>query len=170
MATEVQTFKLKLLGDGGVGKTTWVHKCKVNEFNKKYVRTIGAEAHPIGVHTNHGWILLTIYDYGDREYAGNPVQTTDATILMFDLTRKSSHTDLGNWFAKCGANEAVFVVGNKSDSEIKVTEPNFAANNGLPYMQVSAKTTTCKELFEPILRRLTGHTDLVCVDSGDSIQ
>ena len=37
MAAEPVTFKLVLVGDGGVGKTTFVKRHLTGEFEKKYV-------------------------------------------------------------------------------------------------------------------------------------
>jgi len=42
-AAEVPEFKLVLIGDGGVGKTTFVKRHKTGEFGKMYVPTMGAE-------------------------------------------------------------------------------------------------------------------------------
>ena len=35
----VQHFKLVLVGDGGVGKTTFVRRYRTGEFEKKYIAT-----------------------------------------------------------------------------------------------------------------------------------
>lgn len=43
-ATQVPEFKLVLVGDGGVGKTTFVKRHMTGEFEKKYVGT--PERHP----------------------------------------------------------------------------------------------------------------------------
>jgi GTPase SAR1 family protein len=50
----VPQFKLVLVGDGGVGKTTFVKRHKTGEFEKKYVATVGAEVHPMDFTTNRG--------------------------------------------------------------------------------------------------------------------
>ena len=38
MADQVHTFKCVLVGDGGVGKTTFVKRHITGEFEKKYLR------------------------------------------------------------------------------------------------------------------------------------
>ena len=43
MTSSIPTFKLVLVGDGGVGKTTFVKRHETGEFEKKYVSTIGVE-------------------------------------------------------------------------------------------------------------------------------
>ena len=43
MAQQVPEFKLVLVGDGGVGKTTLVKRHLTGEFEKKYIPTLGVE-------------------------------------------------------------------------------------------------------------------------------
>ena len=157
----MQTYRIKFLGEGGVGKTSWIRKIRHIDFNKSYVGTVGSEFHPHSVVTNHGTIQFTFMDYyGKEEYASpNPIESTDATVLMFDLSRKFTHTKLSHWHELCGT-EPVFLVGNKSDLESVVT-PTYHIEHDLPYVAVSAKTGNMEDLFIPILRRLTGHNDLV---------
>lgn len=40
-------FKLILVGDGGVGKTTFVRRHMTGEFEKRYVATRGVEVYPM---------------------------------------------------------------------------------------------------------------------------
>jgi len=57
----VPTFKLVLVGDGGVGKTTFVKRHLSGEFEKKYVATVGAEVHPMDFSTQHGKIVFNVW-------------------------------------------------------------------------------------------------------------
>ena len=50
----IPTCKLVVVGDGGVGKTTFVKRHKTGEFEKKYLATVGVEIHPMTFYTNHG--------------------------------------------------------------------------------------------------------------------
>ena len=67
----VPTYKLVLVGDGGVGKTTFVKRHRTGEFEKKYVATVGAEVHPMDFTTNLGKIIFNVWDTaGQEKYAG----------------------------------------------------------------------------------------------------
>ena len=67
----VAFFKCLLVGDGGVGKTTFVKRHKTGEFEKKYVATVGAEVIPMDFTTNRGKMIFSVWDTaGQEKYAG----------------------------------------------------------------------------------------------------
>jgi GTP-binding nuclear protein Ran len=153
------TYNINILGDGGVGKSVWIHKMRSNTFVNKYVATVGYEVYPTSINTNHGYILVNFYDYAGQEkyIPQNTVyHTSNATILMFDLTRNFTYKNLNLWKEKC-KEEHVFIVGNKSDCDDITIVPN------IPYLSVSAKTMTLTDLLTPILQKLTGHQDLAII-------
>lgn len=66
----VAEYKLVLVGDGGVGKTTFVKRHLTGEFEKKYIATLGVEVHPMIFYTNHGPIRLNVWDTAGQEKLG----------------------------------------------------------------------------------------------------
>lgn len=66
----VAKFKLVMVGDGGVGKTTFVKRHRTGEFEKTYTPTQGVNVTPVPFHTNHGTILLEIWDTAGQEKLG----------------------------------------------------------------------------------------------------
>ena len=50
----VPEFKLVLIGDGGVGKTTFVKRHLTGDYEKRYIATVGVEVHPLTFYTNRG--------------------------------------------------------------------------------------------------------------------
>ena len=64
---QVPEFKLILVGDGGVCKTTFVKRHLTGEFEKKYVATLGVEVHPLLFHTNRGPIKFNVWDTAGQE-------------------------------------------------------------------------------------------------------
>ena len=85
-------FKLILVGDGGVGKTTFVKRHLTGEFEKKYVATLGVEVHPLLFHTNRGPIKFNVWDTAGQEVSphGN-VETRKLKwpLLTFDLPHRN---------------------------------------------------------------------------------
>lgn len=80
----VAEFKLIMVGDGGVGKTTYVKRHLTGEFEKKYIgkkskilyftinfiATQGVEVSSITFFTNHGPIKFNIWDTAGQEKLG----------------------------------------------------------------------------------------------------
>lgn len=53
-------YKLVLVGDGGVGKTTLVKRHITGEFTKGYVPTLGVEVKSLMFNTNYGPVTFDI--------------------------------------------------------------------------------------------------------------
>ncbi|CAF4409559.1 unnamed protein product, partial [Adineta steineri] len=66
----VPEFKLVLVGDGGVGKTTFVKRHLTGEFEKKYEATVGVNVHPLNFSTNYGEIIFSVWDTAGQEKFG----------------------------------------------------------------------------------------------------
>ncbi len=163
MTDKPMTFNIALLGDSGVGKTSWMRRMMGDPFQPQFHATVGCNAKSFLWETNYGLFDLNFYDYAGQEKYGfrfeRPlVAQSDATVLMFDLTSRVSYKNTKHWKQKCGG-EPVFVVGNKCDikaENIKVV-PKFHEN----YLELSAKRMTGADLVTHILRVLSGHPDLV---------
>ena len=69
-AGQIPQFKLLLVGDGGVGKTTFVKRHLTGEFEKKYIATVGVEVHPLQFHTNRGALQFNVWDTAGQEKFG----------------------------------------------------------------------------------------------------
>ena len=54
------SFKLVIIGDGGVGKTTFVKRHITGEYEKRYIATIGAEVHPLAFATSRGEVCFNV--------------------------------------------------------------------------------------------------------------
>jgi GTP-binding nuclear protein Ran len=67
---QTREFKVCLVGNGGVGKTTFVKRFIFREFEKKYVATLGVEVHPLTFDTNYGKITLNMWDTAGQERFG----------------------------------------------------------------------------------------------------
>tara|TARA_R100000750_G_scaffold62456_2_gene56251 strand:+ start:258 stop:755 length:498 start_codon:yes stop_codon:yes gene_type:complete len=97
----IRTFKLVLVGDGGVGKTTYIKKLHINEFEHKYVATLGVEVHPITLHTNYGDIRFNCWDTAGVEKFGGLRDSYyvlgDAAIVMGSLHDMESLDHMQTW-------------------------------------------------------------------------
>jgi len=66
-APAIPEFKLVFVGDGGVGKTTFVKRHITGEFERRYIATVGVEVHPMVFYTNHGPVRFNVWDTAGQE-------------------------------------------------------------------------------------------------------
>ena len=116
------TFKIVLVGDGNVGKTTYIKKLLLNEFEHKYVATLGVEVHPITIHTNYGVIQFNCWDTAGQERFGGLGAgyyiSGDGAIVMGSLSDPGSLDHMEVWrdsVAEYIDNENVINVFSKAD-------------------------------------------------------
>jgi len=123
MATQAPEFKLVLVGDGGVGKTTFVKRHLTGEFEKKkYNATVGVEVHPLQFQTNRGLIVYNVWDTAGQEKFGGLRDGYyiggQCAIIMFDVTSRITYKNVPNWhkdLIRVCENIPIVLCGNKVD-------------------------------------------------------
>jgi GTP-binding nuclear protein Ran len=169
------TFKICLVGDGGVGKTTFVKRHKTGEFEKKYVATLGVEVYPLDFSTNHGVVRFNIWDTaGQEKFAGlkdGYYIGSEGAILMFDVTNRQSYNNLDSWYegvTKVCQDVPIVLCGNKVDIAKRQVLPkdiSFHRKKKIQYYDISAKSNfNFEKPFLYLARQLTGHDDLQFVE------
>ena len=63
-------FKLVMVGDGAVGKITYVKRHRTGEFEKTYEPTRGVNVNYIPFYTNYGNMLFEVWDTAGQEKLG----------------------------------------------------------------------------------------------------
>lgn len=170
------TFKVVLIGDGAVGKTTFVKRHVTGEFEKVYTATQGAEVKEIIFYTNHGPIKLNLWDTAGQEKLGGLREGyyigANAAILMFDVTSRITYKNIAKWhkdLVRVCDNIPIVLVGNKvdqKDRKVKARQITFHRKRNLQYFDISAKSNYQYEKpFLWILRTLVGDPNLYLVES-----
>jgi GTP-binding nuclear protein Ran len=170
-APVIPTFKLVLVGDGGVGKTTFVKRHVTGEFEKKYVPTLGVEVRPIKFETNYGPACFNIWDTAGQEKFGGLRDgyyiQGQCAILMFDVTSRVTYKNVPNWFrdlTRVCENIPIVLVGNKvdiKDRTVKAKNITFHRKKNLQYYDLSAKSNyNFEKPFLWLARKLSGKNDL----------
>ncbi|MBY8985428.1 MAG: GTP-binding protein [Candidatus Lokiarchaeota archaeon] len=157
-------YKLSLIGDGGVGKTSMVQRYVHGLFKADYKATIGTfiskkECEFKELNTS---VKFMIWDLAGQHQFQRlwPDYLTDsrAGIIAFDLTNKESFENVRKWYDiinKVALPKIILIlVGNKADlndeRQISTEEGmDLAKELGVYYMETSAKTNqNVGELFE----------------------
>lgn len=117
-------FKLVLLGDGAVGKTSVRERYMGKGFSGSYLKTIGADFASNDVELGDHKIKLTIWDLaGQAAYAA--VRSSfyaggNGAFLVFDVQDPQSLMNLKTWIEEARTNSkdqiaSYVVLGNKAD-------------------------------------------------------
>ncbi|UCD02087.1 MAG: GTP-binding protein [Promethearchaeota archaeon] len=147
-------FKLILGGEGGVGKTSMVHRFVEDSFLTDYKSTIGTsimkkECEFQGLESK---VRFVIWDLAGQAQFKRVRQTylanAEAGILVYDVTREETFDSLENWFKEIKSVSpaiSLILVGNKIDlkeDRVVSTEQGeeLAQKLNLSYIETSAKT------------------------------
>ncbi|MHA1294684.1 MAG: Rab family GTPase [Promethearchaeota archaeon] len=118
-------YKICVVGDGGVGKTSMVLRYCENTFKENYIMTIGSNfsTKSVDLPEYPDYIVkLQIWDLAGQKHFSfvRPPFYRGATgiIYVFDLTRRSSFSNLLSWkeeVEKVIGQKPSLLVGNKLD-------------------------------------------------------
>jgi len=148
-------YKIIVLGDSGVGKTSLLYRCVKNEFSNMYKATIGADflSYPVEIKDKN--ITLQIWDSaGQERYQGlgnTFFRGADAYVLVFDVSKLSSFENINKWRdcfvlqsgVKTPEGFPCILLGNKIDRQDRTVSERmakeWAMNVKCPFYEVSAK-------------------------------
>jgi len=167
-----QLYKVIIVGDSGVGKTSLLNQYVNQRYTQQYRATVGADFLAKEVMVDDRLITLQIWDTAGQErfqsLGGAFYRGADCCVLTFDLTNAKSFESLDNWreeFLAQGApkdpeNFPFIVIGNKVDRETERKVPTAKAqswckNHGnIEYFEVSAKDNiSVEDAFQVVAKQ-----------------
>lgn len=102
-----KTYKIILVGDGGVGKTSFIRRyIDIGEtFERGYIATLGVEVyHTTYIHPDGQITHFTVWDTTGQEKYGGLADAyylqADACLFIYDRTSKSTSKSLPKWRAR----------------------------------------------------------------------
>jgi len=153
MKTEY-AFKIIIIGDPGVGKTSMLHRSIGQEFRKSYLPTIGTNIREKYIILHDTEFQMVLWDLaGQVKFEKLRIkfyQGAECIIIVFDLTNPESFENVKKWYSDVKSyfsnfNELeVVLCGNKSDlkEEIQISEEKaliLATELNIDYLETSAK-------------------------------
>ncbi len=163
------TFKILLLGDASVGKTSFTKRYCYNIFNPSERLTIGVDFHVKTIELNDTKIKLQIWDVGGEERFRFLLPTyclgANAAFLLYDITRPSTLDNISEWMTivrQKGGPIPIMLVGSKIDLSkssrkvpreygIQIAEKNNMAS----FVEISAKENVNVDEGFKVLTELT---------------
>jgi Ras-related protein Rab-11A len=169
-STSSLQFKIPIIGDGGVGKTTLTHRYLHGLFKESYHLTIGVDFFLKKFEIDGRNVSLQIWDFAGEEkfrfLLPGVINGAHGTIFMFDITRYGTFENLSTWFnvfktANENFNQDVpaLLVGSKTDLKglrtVSAKEAKSLAqnNNFKEYIECSSKNgENVEEIFQAITK------------------
>jgi len=163
------TFKILLLGDASVGKTSFTKRYCYNIFNPSERLTIGVDFHVKTIELNNKTIKLQIWDVGGEERFRFLLPTyclgANAAFLLYDTTRPATLDNIPEWTSivrQKGGKIPMMLCGSKIDLEktqrevprelgIQIAEKNDLSS----FVEVSAKDNINVDKAFQVISELT---------------
>ncbi|XP_016086973.1 ras-related protein Rab-3D-like [Sinocyclocheilus grahami] len=169
-------FKLLIIGNSSVGKTSFLFRYADDTFTSAFVSTVGIDFKVKTVFRNNKRIKLQIWDTAGQEryrtittayYRG-----AMGFLLMYDITNQDSFNAVQDWATQIKTyswdNAQVILVGNKCDLEDDRLVPaedsqRLAQELGFQFFEASAKDNiNVKQVFECLV-------DVICEKMNESM-
>eukprot|EP00731_Ephydatia_muelleri_P005657 Em0002g1833a len=166
------SYKLILIGDSRVGKTSIIYRYVDNVFSNSLMHTIGIDLQTKTIEVDGKKIKLQIWDtagqelHSYRSITNNFYRGAKGIMFVYDITNQQSYDHICNWeetirtFTQ-GTGVQRMLVGNKADCDgprrVVSTEDGqrLAASMNIPFFETSAKTgVNVKESFEDLARKI----------------
>lgn len=164
-----ESYKIILVGDGGVGKSTYIRRHLTGDFERKYLPTVGVYIRDLHLNTSIGEFTFNMWDCAGQEKFSSMRQGyyggASAAIIMYDVENSLSFDHVCNWY-----NEIKSVCGNIPIilCRNKVDELQFDINDNritLPHYDISVKSEyNCNEPLVHLLKLLTKN-DAITIES-----
>ena len=161
-------FKILLIGDAGVGKSSILLRFTDDSFEEHLASTIGVDFKVKTVSLGGKTVKLTIWDTAGQErfrtLTSSYYRGCHGIILVFDVNERSSFDNLKQWLDELElysttAHSSKLLVGNKIDLEDRqVTEQeatDFARQQAMMYLECSARTRVgIRQAFEEVVLKI----------------
>ncbi len=150
-------FRVILIGDSTVGKTSLVYELQEGAGNLEHSLTLGVDYYSKVFQKDEKVIKVQIWDTAGQDRFRSIVRTyyrnAIGGLLVFDLTNRSSFESVPSWLEEARYSQdsddgyVYVLVGNKADMKEKRVVSNeeaetFASKNNMRYIETSATTNS----------------------------
>jgi len=156
-------FKVVVVGNGSVGKTSAIVRFTTNSFRENYIPTLGVGFARKDLTIQDKRVVLQIWDLGGQDYLdkvrANFYAAAHGVMLIYDVTQRDTFDELLSWKEEVDShvdNYRMMLIANKVDLVsnrvvISYEGVSLAKRLGAEYVETSAKTgLNVNEAFEKL--------------------
>lgn len=145
-------YKIILLGDGEVGKSSFFKRYFFDDFEENYMLTMGVNDKYKFIKINDNEIKMQLWDTaGQERFRSLPrkyYQHADGIILIYDVTNRVSFNNVTKWLKDISDNTRkkliIYLVGNKIDligqRKVEYSEAlELSLSHKIKVMEISCK-------------------------------
>ncbi len=146
-------FKILLVGDTGVGKSSLLLRYCDNKFDENQVSTIGVDFKVKTLTLDGKRIQLAIWDTAGQEryrtLTSSYYRGAHGVVLLYDATNRDSYSNLDYWLGEIQSQSTYsssvrLLLSSKADMGVSVVVPlsegqNFASRHGMLFGSISSK-------------------------------
>ena len=158
----ITNYKIILLGETNVGKTTLFNKFTLDKNSYNYISTITVDNETKTIEYKNKKYSITLYDTAGQERFRSITQAyyhmADGFFIMFDITDEKSLLAVKNWINEIqnsNSSKIFLILGNKDDLDNKISDNNIndaLGNNKHLLLKTSAiQNINVKEAIEKII-------------------
>lgn len=172
-------FKLLMIGDAGVGKSSMLLRFTDDSFDDHIQSTIGVDFKVKHMDVNDKRIKVTIWDTAGQErfrtLTSSYYRGAQGVVMVYDVTRRDSFENLDQWLKEVklytpnnGEGVVKLLVGNKIDlgdskREVQREEgESWARSQGMLFLEASAKTKLgIRQCFLEVVQKILEDPDML---------
>ncbi|KAL4474715.1 hypothetical protein ABPG72_002308 [Tetrahymena utriculariae] len=160
-------FKLVIIGNSGVGKSSLLLRFSDDQFNESYLTTIGVDFRFRTLPIDQKQVKLQIWDTAGQErfrtITSAYYKGADGIVMVYDVTSENSFQDIDKfWISEVESyaekNVELLLIGNKSDLDRQVSTQSaqeYAKSKNMEFFECSAKTSdSVQQAFLTLARKL----------------
>lgn len=169
-------FKLLMIGDAGVGKSSMLLRFTDDSFDDHIQSTIGVDFKVKHMEINDKKVKITIWDTAGQErfrtLTSSYYRGAHGVVMVYDVTRRDSFENLEQWLKEVqlytpdnGEGVIKLLVGNKIDLERRVPREEaeaWARDHGMLFLEASAKTKLgIRQCFLEVVQKIMEDPDIL---------
>ena len=177
----VAKYKIVLLGNLAVGKTSIINQFMYGTFDHMHQPTIGIDFLSQTMYLDDRTIRLQLWDTAGQErfraLIPSYIRDSSVAVIVYDVTNRQSFMDVDKWVEDVrnerGTDVIIMVAGNKidlADKRVVTLEEGDAkaADLNVMHIEVSAKAgVNVKTLFRRLAQELPGMKDVPLTNNAE---